>query len=338
MIVDFQQHYTPPELLKGNRDAVSVQLDEHGNPNYLLNPLLADLAAHVRMMYRAGIDAGVLTCGSGFDQPDLKICRLINDRMKQAADDFPGRFIGLAHVPALKPAEAAAEMKRCAVDLKLPGVVIGSELQGQALDAEALRPFWRAAADLGLYVFIHPLPNVIRWEHMYADDLGRMLGWQFSLMVAAVRMINSGLLDELPTLNVQFSHFAAGIGRYLGRIRGFQQRDKWGTAAVPGHGRRPKLPFDHYLENRLYYDCAGWAGPDHAGDWGAEWVRFGLQEVALSQTVFATDYPQAVRDPQEVAEYVAAVRALGPNARALVDGLNAEKLIPDLKQRLRRSK
>ena len=336
MIVDFQQHYTPPELLKGSRDAVSVQLDEHGNPNYLLNPLLADLAAHVRMMDRAGIDAGVLTCGSGFDQPDLGICRLINDRMKQAVDDFPGRFIGLAHVPALKPAEAAAEMKRCAVDLKLPGVVIGSELQGQALDAEALRPFWRAAADLGLYVFIHPLPNVIRWEHMYADDLGRMLGWQFSLMVAAVRMINSGLLDELPTLNVQFSHFAAGIGRYLGRIRGFQQRDKWGTAAVPGHGRRPKLPFDHYLENRLYYDCAGWAGPDHAGDWGAEWVRFGLQEVALSQTVFATDYPQAVRDPQEVAEYVAAVRALGPNARALVDGLNAEKLIPDLKQRLRK--
>ena len=336
MIVDFQQHYTPPELLKGNRDAISVQLDEHGNPKYLLNPLLADLAAHVRMMDCAGIDAGVLTCGSGFDQPDLGICRLINDRMKQAVDDFPGRFIGLAHVPALKPAEAAAEMKRCAVDLKLPGVVIGSELQGQALDSEALRPFWRAAADLDLYVFIHPLPNVIRWEHMYADDLGRMLGWQFSLMVAAVRMINSGLLDELPTLNVQFSHFAAGIGRYLGRIRGFQQRDKWGTAAVPGHGRRPKLPFDHYLENRLYYDCAGWAGPDHAGDWGAEWVRFGLQEVALSQTVFATDYPQAVRDPQEVAEYVAAVRALGPNARVLVDGLNAEKLIPDLKQRLRK--
>ncbi len=335
MIVDFQQHYTPPELLKGNRDAVSVQLDEHGNPSYLLNPLLADLAAHVRMMDHAGIDAGVLSCGSGFDQPDLAICRLINDRMKQAADDFPGRFVGLAHVPALKPAEAAAELKRCAVDLGLPGVVIGSELQGQALDSEALRPFWRAAADLGLYVFIHPLPNVIRWEHMDADDLGRMLGWQFSLMVAAVRMINSGLLDELPTLNVQFSHFAAGIGRYLGRIRGFQQRDKWGTAAVPRHGRRPKLSFDHYLENRLFYDCAGWAGPDHAGDWGAEWVRFGLQEVALSQTVFATDYPQAVRDPQEVADYVAAVRALGPNARAMVDGLNAEKLIPDMEQRLR---
>jgi hypothetical protein len=63
-------------------------------------------------------------------------------------------------------------------------------------------------------------------------------------------------------------------------------------------------------------------------------VRFGLQEVALSQTVFATDYPQAVRDPGEVAAYVEAVRGLGANGRALVGGANAEKLIPDLSRRL----
>src|SRR3979490_598358 len=107
MIIDFQQHYTPPELLKG-RDAISVRLDENGNPNYLLNPLLTDLAAHVRAMDRAGIDAGVLSCGAGLHQPGLATCRLINDRMRQAVLDHPGRFIALAHVPALKGAEAAA--------------------------------------------------------------------------------------------------------------------------------------------------------------------------------------------------------------------------------------
>ncbi len=329
-------HYTPPELLKGDRNAVSARLDENGNPSYLNNSLLADLASHVRMMDRAGIDAGVLSCGTGFDQPDLATCRLINDRVKQAMDDHPGRFIGLAHVPALKPAESAAELKRCAVDLGFPGVVIGSELQGQPLDAEALWPFWRAVADQGLYVFVHPLANVIAWQQMYADDLGRMLGWEFSLMTATVRLINSGILDELPTLRIQFSHFSGGIGRYLGRVRGFQQREKWGTAMVPRHGRRPKQSFDHYLEQRLYYDCAGWAGPDHAAEWGAQWVRFGLQEVALSRCVFATDYPQAVRDPEEVASYVAAVRALGPDAQAMIDGIAAEALIPDLRQRIGR--
>ena len=61
---------------------------------------------------------------------------------------------------------------------------------------------------------------------MDADDLGRMLGWEFSLMVATVRIINSGLLDELPTLKLQFSHFAGGLARYLPRIRGLQSRSR----------------------------------------------------------------------------------------------------------------
>src|SRR6202050_2104218 len=334
MLIDFQQHYTPPELLKGDADKVTVDVDPDGNPHYLLNPLLADLAAHIRVMDKAGIDAGVLSCGPGFDQPDLAICRTINDRLRQAEKDFPGGFIGLAHVPALKGAEAAAELKRCAVELGFPGVVIASELQDQPLDSEAVKPFWKACADLDLYVFIHPLPRVIRWSRMDADDLGRMRGWKFSLMTASVRVINSGLLDELPGLRIQFSHFAGGIGRYLGRIRGFQQRDKWDNAAIARHGRRPSKPFDHYLDQRLFYDIAGWAGPDHAAEWGADWVRFGIEELAFSPLVVATDYPKPARDAGEVAAYTEAVRGLGANGRALAAGANTAKLIPDLARRL----
>ena len=88
------------------------------------------------------------------------------------------------------------------------------------------------------------------------------------------------------------------------------------------------------MEHRLYYDIAGWAGPDRAAELGAHWVRFGFQELPQSQLVFASDYPQAVREPSEIAAYVAAVRALGEEGRAICDGLNAEKLIADLKRRL----
>ena len=220
VIVDFHHHYTPPELMERGAGDGSLRLDENGNPIYRFNPLLADLPAHVRMMDKAGIEVAVLSCGSGFDQPSLAICRLINDRMHQVEQDHPGRFIGLAHVPALNPQEASDELRRCAVEFGFPGVVIASEVQGQPLDAEGLRPFWKAAADLGLYVFIHPLAQVIGWSQMDADDLGRMLGWEFSLMVATVRLINSGLLDELPSLKIQVSHFGGGIDRYLPRIPG----------------------------------------------------------------------------------------------------------------------
>ena len=83
VIVDFHHHYTPPELMERGAGDGSLRLDENGNPIYRFNPLLADLPAHVRMMDKAGIEVAVLSCGSGFDQPSLAICRLINDRMHQ---------------------------------------------------------------------------------------------------------------------------------------------------------------------------------------------------------------------------------------------------------------
>ena len=96
----------------------------------------------------------------------------------------------------------------------------------------------------------------------------------------------------------------------------------------------PREPFDHYLQHRFFYDCAGWSGPDYAAERGVEWVRVGLAELPSSQVVFATDYPQAVRHVDEIVAYVKAVGGLGSGARKILDGANAEKLIPNLKERL----
>jgi aminocarboxymuconate-semialdehyde decarboxylase len=329
MIVDFQHHYTPREMLGLKQgDGVSARFDKTANPAYLATPLLCDLETHIRMMDKAGIDVAVLSSAAGFDNQDPASCRRLNDRLKEAEENFGGRFIGLAHVPVLKGGEAVAELERAKRDLGFPGVAIGSELQGLPLDAVELEPFWSACERLGMYVFVHPLPAVIEWRLMYADDLGRVLGWEFSLMTATLRMINGGVLDRHLGLKVQFAHFCGGVGRYLPRACGFVQREKWGTNEVPNHNRRAAKDYDHYMSERLMYDTAGWAGPDHAAEWGMDWIRSNLVDVALSQVVFATDYPQAVRDDDEVAAYVKAYRELGATADAI--NANSKKLIERL--------
>jgi hypothetical protein len=65
MIVDFQHHYTPPELMDKSKDASLTRLNSNQDPILRLTPLLADLPAHVRMMDQAGIDAAVLSCLQG---------------------------------------------------------------------------------------------------------------------------------------------------------------------------------------------------------------------------------------------------------------------------------
>src|SRR5262245_19538766 len=114
-------------------------------------------------------------------------------------------------------------------------------------------------------------------------------------MVATVRLINSGLLDELPSLKIHIAHFCGGIARYLPRIRGLQNRVKSGTAQIPRHSRTPREPFDHYLKHRLFFDCAGWSGPDYAAKRGAEWLRVGLTELPSWRCATTMRLPHMLR-------------------------------------------
>ena len=51
-------------------------------------------------------------------------------------------------------------------------------------------------------------------------------------------------------------------------------------------------------------------------------------EVPLSQIVFATDYPQAIRDDDEVRGYVQAIRGLGAAGEEILSGRSAAKPRP----------
>lgn len=334
MIVDFQHHYTPKELVEaGSGGSVGSGVGtvfRDGAPAYSFHSLLFDLDAHIRMMDGAGIDMAVLSCGDGYDG-DLETCRLVNRRMKEAEENYPGRFIGLGHVPALGGAAALKELARCAEEYGFPGVAIASEVQGEALDAEGFEPFWAEVARRGLYVFVHPMNQSIAWNRMNTDDLHRGLGREFSLMVAAVRMVCGGVFDRHPGLRVHYAHLAGGLSWYLPRLRThLNDKEYWGIQDSPAHGRRSAHDIAHYMENRMMFDVAGWSGPVDTARQAVRWIRHGLMDIPVSRLLFATDYPQAVRADQAICDYVAAVRGLGKDGEAILSG-NAHRLIPRLK-------
>jgi len=77
MIVDFQHHFTPRELIKDDPgDRLILHYDALGAPSYTVHSLLYDLDEHVRMMELADIDAAWLTSAAGMCA-DLEISRLV---------------------------------------------------------------------------------------------------------------------------------------------------------------------------------------------------------------------------------------------------------------------
>ena len=313
MIVDFQHHFTPRELIQGDvGDRRVTQFDEHGVPRYTAHALLYDLDEHVRMMDEAGIDAAVLTSAVGMCT-DLETSRLINRRAKEAEQKYPGRFIGAAHTHPLGGPEAFAELKRCAHEFGFPGVVITSEFDGLWIDDPQMEPFWTEVEVLGLYVFVHPALKLNDSRQFNLYDTARSVGREFSLIMAVVRLVNSGILDRHPGLTIHMAHLGGGIASMLGRIRSFQHKEFWGTAGNPQHGRKAEKEFDWYLRNRFVFDTAGFAG-----DMGA--VRAALAELPPERIVFAADYPQEIRTRDAVRDFVQNIRALGPEGERILSG------------------
>jgi len=313
MIIDFQHHFTPRELIKQDPgDRLIVNFDDNGAPSYTIHKLLYDLDEHIRMMDEAGIDAAWLTSASGMSS-SLEISKLCNDKAKQAEKDYPGRFIAAGHVHALGGADHMRELNRCAQELGCQGVVITSEMDGKFIDAPELEPFWTEAERLGVFVFVHPALKLNYSQQFDGYDTARSVGREFSLVMATIRLINSGVFDRHPRLKVHMSHLGGGIAGMLARVRGYQDKEFWGVKDSPKHGRKAAKDFDYYLNNHMVFDTAGFCCAIGA-------VNAALAEIPAARIVFATDYPQEVRKREHVRDFVADIKKLGKPGEQILSG------------------
>jgi len=319
MIVDFQHHFTPRELIKEDPgDRLILHYDAQGAPSYTIHKLLYDLDEHVRMMDESGIDAAWLTSAQGMCA-DLETSRFVNDKAKKAERDYPGRFIGAAHAHPHGGPEAMKELARCKHELGFQGVVITSETDGLFLDNPKYEPFWTEAEKLGLFVFVHPALKLNYSQQFDGFDTARSVGREFSLIMSTIRLINSGVFDRHPNLTVHMAHLSGGIASMLGRIRNYQDKDFWGTKGNPRHGMNPKQDFDYYLNNNMMFDTAGFAGAISS-------VKTALVEIPSARIVFATDYPQEIRAREAARDFVRDIRALGQDGEDILSG-NVGKLL-----------
>jgi predicted TIM-barrel fold metal-dependent hydrolase len=306
MVIDFEHHYIPIELARrlGMKTDSKVPLRQgaasvHGQ--------LFDLEAQLRDMDRVGIDVAVQSCILGWDTT-LENCRLINDASAQLQRDYPGRFVGLAHLPPLEGDLALAELERAIGELGLKGATISSQVNGFSLDAEGFRPFLDHSAKLGITVFVHPALAPKGYDLLKDYMLPVILTREFDLGVAVTRVIAGGVLDRYPELKLVFSHFGGGLAGYKERVARSSYRFKLPRA------------FEEYFD-LLHFDMAGFEGSPVA-------LRCALEGIKPERMVFATDYPQNFNnsDPamgksvDGIGEYIDTIRKLPLDAK-IIDGM-----------------
>ena len=325
MIVDVHVHFLSPLAIEAARKAparfgVRV-LDDGERPRLAVGaeaptrPLLEalyTLPAHLAFLDAQGIDAAVfgpLMDVAGYSlapAPAARWSRAQNEALAESLAAAGGRHAGLATVPLQDPALAAEELRFAVGSLGLRGAMIDPNALGRPLGDTAFDPLWKAAADLGAPVILHPflLEAVERFGRHYLHNL---VGYPLETTLAAASLIFGGVLDRFPALEVVLVHGGGFLPYHVGRF------DR-------GHATRPEARADGaalpsgYLR-RFHYDSLVQFPPA---------LAYLVSVVGEDRVLLGSDHPFWLGDPEPTRLVRAA--GLSETAQTAILGGNASRL------------
>ena len=290
-IVDFHNHYYPPEyvdVLRTSKSVVKVTYDEHGNPcvhypgDYnILVPGHRDLDYRQRVLEEAGVDTQVLsftTPGVHVEPPAeaARLARQINDAFAKAARNRSRRFTALATLPLNDPAASVVELERAMKGLGLPGAMVFSNVNHVALADERFAPLWKKADELGAVIYIHPT-DPAGVEAMLDFWLMPLVGFLMDTTLAASKLVFTGVVERHPNIRWVLTHMGGAIPYLAERLdRGYRA-----FAECRQHITKPP---SEYLKT-FYYDTVNF-NPDA--------VEFAITFAGADRILAGSDYPHQI--------------------------------------------
>jgi len=276
---------------------------------------LTNAEARIEHMDRMGVDLqGLATFVSEYNYwapgaAGAESARIQNDNVASVVADNPDRFVGMgATVPLQDIDLAIAEMDRAVDDLGFKGLQIGGTIDGRNLDEAKFRPFWAAVEAKGIPVILHP-SGYPESQRLGSYFLVNCIGNPLETMVAATRMIFSGLFEEHPGIKLVLLHGGGYLPFYCSRADHTWEVRPETRVSIPDH------PPSHYMK-RLYYDTMVFQ---------PLYLRHLVEVVGPDRVMLGTDFPFDMAETDPLA-LIGATDGLGAAEREAISGGNAASL------------
>ena len=322
-IIDFHNHYYPPEYLGALEAAGStlrITTDPDGNPvvhypgdyNVMVRGH-RDIAYRRTVLDEHGIDVQVIsmtTPGTHVEEPAVavELARIINDAFAGAASESR-HFVPLATLPLCDARASGAELVRAMDELGMPGAMLFSNVNGTGLDDERFRPVYEAANERDAVLMIHPT-SPVGVEAMSEYWLMPLNGFLFDTTLAASKLVFSGTVRRYPRIRWVLGHLGGTIPYLAERLdRGYRAFQECRT-----HIDEPPTA---YLKRHFYYDTVNF-------DPGA--LKLAIEFAGAGHILAGSDYPHQIGSIPLMLESLRAL-PISEEDRAAILGGNAARLL-----------
>jgi aminocarboxymuconate-semialdehyde decarboxylase len=252
-VIDFHAHFVLRDALEQCLPHSVATSQGHQLPPHLF-PLLEKMMSPngvIEAMDKLKIDMSVISVVTVlaplfWAEPAvaLKLARQLNDAAAAWAARSPKRIIGSFILPLQDMDLALAEFKRAVDELGLKVANVPAELHGTYLGDARFRPFWQAAEDLGVVVFMHPDGAKDPW--FFPWGMWNSLGQSLEEAKFMASVIYEGILESYPRLKLVVAHGGGYFPHNMGRL---DRNVKNAPQSMKNITRKPS----EYLKN-VYYD------------------------------------------------------------------------------------
>jgi predicted TIM-barrel fold metal-dependent hydrolase len=291
MRIDTHTHFQSLAYIKHLHDRSALPSAVLDGGNYVIQcgagvnvpalPKMLDMGEKLRDMDASGIDVAVLSHGVplgpdalGGAEADDWAAR-INDDLASIIACHADRFAGLGTIGFGDVEHSIAEVDRCIRELGFKGMQVFSNVDDKPLDSPHVLPVLMHIGALGVPIHLHPAVPLNRVA-LDSASLHLPLGFPFDTSLNAVRLIRSGIFDQLPDMQLIVAHVGGVIPYLKARIVTY-------SAPSPLITDAPDLryPMQHYLD-KLYVDtvCYDRAALDCC-----------YQSLGTGQMLYGTDHP-----------------------------------------------